>query len=318
VTGVIVAVDGGGSKTDAVALTRDGEVLSRATGPGSSPHFLGVEASAQQIDELVRSVVSGLPVDQANLYLSGIDLPVEVVTFRERLAPFEWSSASTIVDNDLYALLRAGTSALDAVAVVCGSGINAMGRRADGETARFAALGAISGDWGGGSGIGESALWHAARDADRRGAATTITAALPAIFGLTTVDEVTQALHLGRLEYSDLGLLSPLVFEHARAGDVVAGGLVDRQGAEIALMAASCIDRLGLGARAVPVVLGGGVVAAGDPRLLAAVQSTLDERAPLASITHMSAPPIVGAALLALESVGASSGALERARRELS
>ncbi len=83
-------------------------------------------------------------------------------------------------------------------------------------------------------------------------------------------------------------------------------------------MAASCIDRLGLGDREVPVVLGGGVVAAGDPRLLAAVQATLDERAPLAVITHMAAPPIVGAALLALESAGASSEALDRARGELS
>ena len=40
-TGLIVGVDGGGSKTHAVALTIDGELAGRGDGPGSSPHFFG-------------------------------------------------------------------------------------------------------------------------------------------------------------------------------------------------------------------------------------------------------------------------------------
>jgi N-acetylglucosamine kinase-like BadF-type ATPase len=318
VTGVVVAIDGGGSKTDAVALSRDGAVLRRASGAGSSPHFIGVEASVVQIDALVREVAGSARVAQANIYLSGLDFPTEIDAFTRAISPLRWAEETTAVDNDLYALLRAGTSARDAVAVVCGSGINALGRRADGATARFPALGMISGDWGGGTGIGEFALWHAARHVDLRGAVTSLTEEIPAVYDLSTIDEVIQALHLRELEYGDLGRLSPLVFAHADAGDRVAGELVDRQGEEIALMAASAIERLELGDREVPVVLGGGVLASRHPRLMARIRAGLDVRVPLARIVHVAVPPIVGAALLALESAGADADALERASEELS
>ncbi|HEX4442284.1 MAG TPA: BadF/BadG/BcrA/BcrD ATPase family protein [Galbitalea sp.] len=303
---IVVAVDGGGSKTDAVAVALDGRVVGRATGPGGSPHFIGVPAAAAQIDALIREVAGAHPIAQVNVYLSGLDLPSEVDTFAEALRRLDWSSERTVVDNDLYALLRTGTDATDAVAVVCGTGINALGRRADGLTARFAALGIISGDWGGGAGLGEAAVWHSARHADRRGPETTLTAEVPRFFGLSTMDEVTQALHLGSLEYGDLAGLAPLVQTHADAGDEIAGQLLVRQGEEVAIMAASCLDRLDLLSVAVPVVLGGGVLAARNPRLWGAMLATLSERAPLAVPIHVPGPPILGAAMLALEKAGAS------------
>ena len=316
-TPVVVAVDGGGSKTDAVALTLDGRVVGRAAGAGTSPHFIGVEAAVAQIDELVRKVASRHPVAQANIYLSGLDLPSEVQIFATAVTTVEWSNDRTVVDNDLYALMRSGTSAADAVAVVCGTGINALGRRADGAVARFAALGTISGDWGGGTGLGESAIWHAARDADRRGPSTSLTAAVPGAFGLSSVAEVTEGIHLGSLVYGDLALLAPVVFEHADQGDAIAGQLVKRQGTEIAIMAISCLERLELLRSEVPVVLGGGILANRHERLWTALESELHARAPKAVITHVTASPIIGAALLALESAGADPAVLERATREL-
>jgi N-acetylglucosamine kinase-like BadF-type ATPase len=315
---VVVAVDGGGSKTDAVALDLDGTLIARATGPGSSPHFIGVESSVSQIDVLVREVVGSSRVVQANVYLSGLDLDSEVEIFSEAVSHLDWTSAATIVDNDLFALLRVGTSARDAVAVICGTGINALGTRADGATARFAALGDISGDWGGGTGIGEAALWHAARHSDRRGPATTLTAAIPGVYGLESLDAVIHAFHLKSLDYGDLARLSPVVFDQADSGDEIAGELVDRQGDEIALMAASCIERLELLDQEVPVVLGGGVLATRHPRLMAAVTRRLRDAAPLAVPIHAAAAPILGAALLALETAGASADALERATAALS
>jgi N-acetylglucosamine kinase-like BadF-type ATPase len=64
------------------------------------------------------------------------------------------------VENDSFALLRAGTADANAVAVVCGAGINCVGTRADGKTSRFLSLGKISGDWGGGNQLGYDTLWH--------------------------------------------------------------------------------------------------------------------------------------------------------------
>jgi N-acetylglucosamine kinase-like BadF-type ATPase len=313
-SGLVVAVDGGRSKTDAVALTVEGELVAHRRGPGSSPHFEGLAGSVVVVDDLVRAVAGDAAVVQADLYVSGLDLPIEVERYLAAIAALTWTSSSTFVGNDLYALLRAGTDEPDAVAVVCGTGVNAIGVRADGADARFPALGPISGDWGGGSGLGEEALWHAARDLDGRGPRTALTAAIAERLGAPSVAALIEDLHFGRRDAGELALLAPVVFQAARAGDVVAEGLVDRQAEEIVAFARACITRLGLQGHPVPVVLGGGILRSGDERLLRGIATRLAADAPMARIEIFESAPIVGAALLALGRAGADADALRTAR----
>ncbi len=326
-SGLIVGIDGGGSKTHAVVLTIDGRLAGRGDGPGSSPHFHGVPRSIEIVDAAVRTAIaiatSGRdPVSQANLYLSGLDLPPELAAYADAAAGLPWTPRGTVVDNDLFALLRTGTEAPDAVAVVCGTGINAIGIRSatagvPAATARFASLGPISGDWGGGSGLGEEALWHAARAEDGRGPATALHAAVLTGMGVATVAELTQDLHFGRRSIAELSVLAPSVFAAARQGDEVAERIVDRQAAEVVAFARASLTRLGMLDREVPVVLGGGVIRAGDERLMSGIEAGLAKDAPLARIVRVDSPPIVGAGLLALESAGATRAAVDRARAEL-
>lgn len=309
----VIALDGGGSKTDAVALALDGTILGRASAATSSPHFIGLAASVAVVSGLVDELLREVPPAHVGIYLSGLDLASEVADYRAALAGFGWAESIT-VENDLFALLRAGTSAPDAAAVICGTGLNALAIRADGEVARFLALGPISGDWGGGAGIGELALWYAAREVDGRGEHTTLTAAIPAEYGVATVGELTEALHSGRLAMPELARLSPVVLEHSRAGDAIARHIVDRQSDEIAVMAAAALRRLGLHEAEVPVVLGGGVVQSGDELLLTGVDAALARLAPRAYAVVVDAAPILGAGLLALESAGATGEAVGHAR----
>ena len=309
---LVVAVDGGGSKTDAVALELDGTVVARASGPGSSPHFEGLEESVSTIDGLVREVTGGRPVAHAAVYLSGLDLPHEVAAYAAAVTACEWAGASTVVENDLWALLRTGTRAPDAVAVICGTGINAIGVRADGRVVRFAALGPISGDWGGGSGLGEEALWHAARDEDGRGPSTTLRDAVLRGMHVASVAELTEDLHSGRRAMAELAVLAPAVLEAARGGDATAIRVVDRQAEEIVAFVTASLRRLELEGHAVPVVLGGGLIRSGDERLLSGVRRGLAERAPHTEMVVVDDPPIVGAALLALEGAGATPEAIAR------
>ncbi|MEZ5191082.1 MAG: N-acetylglucosamine kinase, partial [Schumannella sp.] len=94
-TGLIVGVDGGGSKTHAVALTREGEVVGRATGPGSSPHFVGVDGSLSIVDTAVRTALGGREANQVNVYLSGLDLESEVEAYADATSATSWATAST-------------------------------------------------------------------------------------------------------------------------------------------------------------------------------------------------------------------------------
>jgi N-acetylglucosamine kinase-like BadF-type ATPase len=320
---VLVAIDGGGSKTDAVAIGLDGAILAHVRGPASSPQTLGVEQAVRVVDALVGEVLAaaGRPLLRAGIYLSGVDLPVEIATFTAATAHLPWAAAANgyapIIENDMFALLRAGTEKPNAVAVVCGTGSNCVGVRADGEHARFAALGTISGDWGGGSQLGEQALWYAARAMDGRGGPTEFTRTVPAQLGLPDVQAVIEAFHFGRLPWSTFATLAPLVLEASDRGDAVAGTILDRQAEEVVAIAVAAITRLELLDTPLPVVLGGGVLATGNERLISGITARLAARAPLASIELVKSRPILGAALLTLESVGAPAAALATARAAL-
>src|SRR5262249_21770830 len=133
----------------------------------------------QLLDRLVvrcrheAGIADGVALDRAEVFLAGVDLPEEVEIAAKAVAAMGWARGHT-VENDTFALLRAGTDSPDAVAVICGAGINCVGRTADGRSARFPALGMISGDWGGGQHLASLAMWHAARAEDGRGPATAL------------------------------------------------------------------------------------------------------------------------------------------------
>ncbi|MEO6942033.1 MAG: BadF/BadG/BcrA/BcrD ATPase family protein [Terrimesophilobacter sp.] len=322
---VVLAVDGGGSKTDVAAVTLGGDLIGTAHGAGSNPQLFGIEASLSTIDHLIRQVIAGIgdrTLLHTGIYLSGLDFPEELRAFSSAISETSWSLGTTgmpaHVENDLHALLRTGTGQPDAVVVICGSGINAMGARADGATVRFPALGMISGDWGGGTFLGEQAVWHAARSEDGRGPHTLLQELVPEFFGLDTVAKVSAALHFGRLKESDLTRLAPLLFTAADSGDAIAHSVVTRQAGEIVALIVAVLTRLDMLDREVPVILGGGVLAARHPKLIEPILSELHERADHAQIHVLDKRPIVGAALLCLEAVDADSAAISRAAKALS
>ncbi|MGW4114344.1 N-acetylglucosamine kinase [Actinosynnema sp. NPDC004786] len=317
----VLAVDGGNSKTAMALVDVDGRVLAQVRGPGASAQNVGLARSLEVFDGLVRDLArrAGLAADEpvaahTAAYLAGADLPREEDDLRAAIEARGWS-ATTVVGNDTFALLRAGTSDGIGVAVVCGAGINCVAVAPDGRTHRFPALGRISGDWGGGGQVGSEALWLAVRAEDGRGEPTALLDAVRAHYGTATVAEAVERLHLGLVEF-DPHPLCPLLFQVAAGGDAVARSVVDRLVEEVVLLARVSLTRLGLLAEPVDVVLGGGVLTGTGGVVVDAVAARLRESAPAARVRVVDVPPVVGAALLGLDAVGAAAGAEARLRGE--
>ncbi len=220
------------------------------------------------------------------------------------------------VGNDTLAVLRAGTDSGWGVAIVCGAGINCVGVAPDGRQARFPALGWITGDWGGGYDVGLAAVSAAARSEDGRGPKTTLEHAVPKYFGLATPTELAEAFHHGEVKERRIIELAPVVVAEATR-DETAATIVARLAEEVVTMIGVALERLDLTATPVEVVLGGGLMQSGDERLISAVASGLQDVAPSATVRVTSSPPVVGAALLGLDELGASPEAQRRAREEL-
>ncbi|HEV2784354.1 MAG TPA: BadF/BadG/BcrA/BcrD ATPase family protein [Actinophytocola sp.] len=318
-----LAIDGGNSKTEVLLADTAGTVLGYARGAGSNHQTVGgIGAAMSRLDGLVRLARdrAGVGADVrpalAAVYLAGADLPVELAALNDAVTAAGWAEKS-IVDNDVFALLRAGTEAPDAVAVICGAGTNCVGRAADGRLVRFPALGQISGDWGGGQHLGALALWHAARAEDGRGPATALVDAVARHFGHPRIADVITAIHLGEVAYDRLADLAPAVLAASAAGDQVARALVVRQGEEIVTMATAALRRLDLRTSPVAVVLGGGVLRTHDPTLFGVITDRLRTAAPRAEITLVSDPPVLGAALLALDALGIDGSAHDHLRAQV-
>lgn len=343
-TGSVLAIDAGNSKTDVLLVADDGTVRGTARGGGFHPPVVGAESAVAGLAPLVAATVNmaaaGVPsgglrtseagapagatgsadgpwvADHMSACLANVDLPTEEERLSQELAARPWTRSVTVA-NDTFALLRAGLPDGDepaGVAVVCGAGINCAGLAPGGRVARFPSVGRISGDWGGGGFLSEEALWWAARAEDGRGEPTDLARALPAHFGLPSMYALIEALHLGRLGTDRRHELTPVLFEVADAGDAVARRLVLRQAEEVVALATVALDQLGLTGRAVPVVLGGGVLAARHPLLDDRIRQLLAERASKAVPRVVSAPPVLGSALLGLDRTGAAPGAYRRLR----
>jgi N-acetylglucosamine kinase-like BadF-type ATPase len=245
--------------------------------------------------------------------LANADLPIEHEALESAIVAHGWGG-SIEVFNDTFALLRAGLDEPRGVAVVCGAGINCAGLLPDGTTARFAAVGHISGDWGGGGNLWQEAMWWGARAMDGRGPATALSGALPRHAGLATMDELIEAVHLGRLSEAECMEMTPVLFAVAAGGDEVASDLVRRQAEEVVALAVAAMRRLGVLGEPIPVVLGGGVLTAGHPQLMDEIDRRLADAAPLAEPRVVRTPPVVGAALLGLDRIEAPPDVHERLR----
>jgi N-acetylglucosamine kinase-like BadF-type ATPase len=139
---------------------------------------------------------------------------------------------------------------------------------------------------------------------------------VPKHFGLETPTELAEAFHAGDLSERRVTELAPIVLAEA-IHDAAAAALVDRLAAEVVRMVRVTLERLELTQEPVPIALGGGLMHSRDVRLIGAIKAGLAAVAPFATPHVTSSPPIVGAALLGLDTLGADAQAQERLRSEL-
>jgi N-acetylglucosamine kinase-like BadF-type ATPase len=316
-----LAVDGGGSKVDAVLLTRDGRIVTAARVSnhnldGRSPRD-DLETVRVAVTEVLEAAGAGRgrrPLPRLGMYcLAGADLPQDDRRITRWLSRQGWTS-EVVLRNDTFAVLRAGTERGWGVGIVCGFGTNCSALAPDGREYRLPAIGDLSGDWGGGTDLGPAALWHAMRARDGRGERTSLVRLVPEHFGMKRPRQVMEAVYFERLARERLGELAPVVFGAARDGDRVARSIVDRQADEIATMAIAAIRKLRMVDLDVHVVLGGGILNNEFPPFFERIDERLESVVPKAKVIILKTPPVVGAALLALDRADARQPAYRRVR----
>jgi N-acetylglucosamine kinase-like BadF-type ATPase len=300
-SGLLVGIDGGGSKTVALLAGRSAVVLGRGIAGPSNYQAIGAEAAGAALTAAVRAAYAdaGLPFvppDAICLGLAGVYRP-EDQAFIQTWAATELPGTAVRTVNDAALVLAAGTPDDWGVAIICGTGSIALGRSSEGAAVRAGGWGYLLGDEGSGYAIGVAALRAVVRGYDGRGPATALTGVILAHWGLPDPPALVKRVYRDALARAEIAALAELVDATAAAGDPVAQEILAAAADELALAAAAVVAGLGV-APPIPCALAGGVIIKGEAlrsRFLAAVQARGLRLHPITAVVE----PAAGAVRLA-------------------
>ena len=314
-TGLLLAVDGGGTKTQALVTDLQGKVLARGLGPSSNVHNVGFEQSCRAvttaIDGALLQVVGlrsaregkswrGASIAAACFGLAGVDAPEDEAEIAS------WIRQQTITDrflvvNDGELVLAGGTPDGWGVALISGTGSVCLGRASDGRTVRVGGWGPLLSDEGSGYEIASHALRAVARSVDGREQAPGLVKAVLRHWSISDPIALIRFVHAPTTTAAEIAGLAPVVLEQAQHGDTVARGILEQAARALAQQVLTVIERLKL--TRPPLALAGGML---RRALREAVVKQIGDA--ITSITYVADPPL-GAVVLARRLLAAAPSA---------
>lgn len=292
---IVLGVEGGGTKTEWVALDGVGaKVVAQGTLPAANLRLIS--------DDALRALLTVLPPDaaRAGIYLAGCASASD--RFRlEGVARAVWPEATIVVGSDRDSGFAAAFQNGDGISVIAGTGSAVTGRKG-GKWEKAGGWGQLLGDKGGGYDLGmqalRTALWQ--YDIHRSGS----------LLG----ESILQALCLNR--YEDLSnwaqnadkmsvaRLAPIVFHAANNGDAGMLAAIQSGARNLAEYIRAVAARLGFAE--VTVRLLGGLFLH-HPDYCDLLKDYLSDILPLANVSLLPASGAMGAAWLASQIVVAPS-----------
>jgi len=313
-----VGVDGGATKTLAVAADASGSIFGVGESGPSNYHIVGLDAAVENINESIRKALRprGLEVaDFVTLGLAGMDTSHDFRLFEERGVP-RVAGRRVFVRHDAEIALVGATGGGPGVIVIAGTGSVAGARNRRGEYARCGGWGYLVGDEGSAFYIAREALRAVLWALDGRGEPTVLTERITAALGIGSPEEIVRKLYVERMGVNEIARLAPIVTEAAREGDRVAARIVEEAARHLALHVVALVERLGMQEeQPIRVAVVGGVFRAGSV-VLEPFKRFLEERYRV-EVVEPELPPAVGALLLSyiLSGVGLTDEVLSNVRR---
>jgi N-acetylglucosamine kinase-like BadF-type ATPase len=294
VTGpAVCAVDGGGTKTLAIVLDRQGAELGRAvTGPSNY-----INGEAERVVTNITTAVNAAcesggvsqPLDSLWVGLAGIDRPGAREAIEARLSHL---ASDVRLTNDAQLLFGAIPDE-SGIVLIAGTGSIALGQDHHGNSARAGGWGYLIGDEGSGYDLGRRAIRAAAKAADGRGLQTSLLPALLAHWGLERPIQMIDEVYRER-DKATIAECAGLVFAAADAWDPVASRLVQSGAAELASAAGAVERSLDFGNNAMVIVLAGSLLVEQE-RYRRMVLDRIEHQFDLSAVHVVSEPALTAA-----------------------
>ncbi len=311
-SGSIIGINAGGTRTVCLLADSDGRVLREWRGAGANLQSEGEAGVERVLHEAIEVVADhSRSIEAVCVGMAGVDREEDLAAVRavlERVVS-EWpqrakqarhATPHLVIVNDALIALEAGAPATPGSVLIAGTGSIAYGRDASGRAARAGGWGYVLGDEGSGYWLGRQALRAVVKSADGRGPQTMLAARVLSHYGFSKPTELVRQMSGHGAKPAEIARLAPIVGAAADAGDQVAQHLVAVAAAELASAAESVVRRLGLDSS--PLLMTGGVLT-GFERLRGLVVSEIRARMPGVEPALLRAEPAIGAVRLASEAL---------------
>jgi N-acetylglucosamine kinase-like BadF-type ATPase len=296
-----LGVDVGGTKSLAWLCDSVGSVLGTGIAGDGTRHGDDYSQMREVLIDITTQALRSACVAKADIAsacfgISGYDWPSQRQAHLDVIAQIGLVAQIALV-NDALLVLNAGSESGAGVALIAGTYCNCRGQMIDGRSGRAIGEGHLFGE---GAGAGEL-VWHArhavAAAWTMAGPPTLLTEKFIAYTNAASADDLIEGLVTRH--YTIKPDAAPLVLEAARAGDMVAQGLVRWAAEALASMACAVVQQMAATEEVLDMVLGGSFFKAGT-MLTEPMKSAIWSKVPRARFVEVTVPPVVGAVLLAL------------------
>lgn len=299
---IVAGVDGGGTKTEILLASPDGQILGSAVAGSSNYQKVGFDNAAAAITEAMAAACAGAGLSEEQIGaigfgLAGVDRREDQQMW-EQWAARSYPGRRLAVVNDAELPLAAGTPEGWGVGVICGTGSTCVGRSPGGEFARADGWGYILGDHGSGYWIGHAAMQAVMRAYDGRTPATALTDGVLGHWKLRDAEALLDKVYFQQTGPAEVAALARVVNRCAEEGDAAALHILRGAGQEIASTISAVVRKLALSGP-VPCALAGGVVVQSRLMLENTLAAARELGLTLAPVQQV-AQPALGAVRIAL------------------
>lgn len=300
----VLGIDAGGTKTHCVIADENENILAEGLAGASQHQLFGIRQTEKNLQLAVSAALKEADLtlqdlSYAVLGMSGADGEDDLALLNpaaEKVLP----GIPFRVVHDAWIGMYSALKEPFGVVSICGTGAGHAGRNRQGDELTLRNLDYRLGNYGGGGDLVEKALHYAFRSDEGTYEKSALEAAVPPIFGVSTMEDVCRLLKQNPLSDKERYQLPITVFQLANSGDSVCRMLIQDLGHEEGLYAAAVIRRLHMENEQVPVVLIGSLFHSDDPLLLDPFMEAVRSAAPAAYPVLPTRKPVTGAVRMAL------------------
>ena len=299
----VLGIDGGGTHTRAVLADDEGRILSLASGASINPRHHDREVLRQRLEELVLAARGDLgAIDAAFLALGGVSTAADAAEVQAiaREVPALASSHIT-VDNDACAALSGGLAGRPGMVLIAGTGSACLGIAADGKRWWCGGWEAFADDAGSAYWMAVEAVRCAVRQEDGRLPASALHDLVFRRWDLAEPRALAERLSRPDVDRAAIASLAPHVLDLAST-DPQAALIVGRAAGELARLVAVTAGRA-FGDEPCDLIFTGGLATSGPP-FTPMLIARIAEVVPSVRVVSPELPPVLGAVLEAIMSLG--------------